>query len=102
MTEFGGVNTGLHLEFLQGVDGGQEGVGVEVDVRVGDPIQSVVVELAALAADRKVLAGAVSSLAATSRAAVRIAGVHVWAESDQLDEVPPVERQLHDALVIDD
>src|ERR1700730_6490955 len=99
MTEFGGVHAGLHLEFLQRVDGRQEGVSVKVDVRIGDAIQSVIVELTALAADRKVLGGAVASLAAAGRAAVRITRIHVWTESDQLDEVPTVERQFHDALV---
>src|SRR5207253_8957084 len=30
--EFGGIDAGLHLEFLQSVDGGEECVGVKVDV----------------------------------------------------------------------
>src|SRR5258706_11635533 len=91
MPEFGGVDAGLHFEFLQRVDGRQEGVGVEIDVCVGDTVERIVIELAALAAHREVLSGPVSSLPASGRAAVRIAGIYVGAERNQLDEVPPVE-----------
>src|SRR3981081_19193 len=101
MPEFGGVDTGLHFEFLQGVDRRQEGVGVEVDVGVCDTVERIVVELAALATDREVLSRPASSLAAGCGAAVRIAGIYVGAECDQLDEVSPVERQFNDALIID-
>src|SRR5437763_1297388 len=101
MPELGGIDAGLHLELLQRVDGGEKRISVEVDVGIGDAIQSVIVELAALAADREILAGAVASLAAGGCAAIRKTRIHVGAESDQLDEVPPVERQLHDSLVVD-
>ncbi|MCA2968151.1 MAG: hypothetical protein INH43_06520 [Acidobacteriaceae bacterium] len=40
--EFGGVDTGLDLELLEGFDGGEDDVEIEVDVGVGDAIEGVV------------------------------------------------------------
>ena len=99
--ELGGVNSGLHLEFLQGVDGRQERIGVEVDVGVGDAVEGVVVELAAHAGNREVLRTALSALTAHGGSAIREGGIDVGAQSHELQEIASIERQLDDALIVD-
>ena len=63
MAEFRGVDAGLHLEFLNGVDGGKHDVGVEIRVRVDDAVEREVVEKDAIPAGRDRLVGAIATLA---------------------------------------
>ena len=100
--ELGRVDAGLDLEFLQGVDGGQEQVAVEVGVGIIDTVQSEIVPLAAIAGDGDLLGAPVAALARGGLAAVAEARAHVRAERDELQKVAPVQRQIHDALIFDD
>ena len=61
VTVLGGIDAGLHLHFLDGVDGGLDHKGVEVHVGVVDAIERVVVEHDARAAHRDALVGAGAS-----------------------------------------
>ena len=102
--EFGRVDAGLHLEFLDAVDRGQEGIRIEVDVLIDDPVERVLVVFAALTGDSEILRGSVATLPA-GRAAAAAAGpvrAHVRAQRHEIDEVAAVERQLQDLLVLDD
>ena len=71
VTELGGINTRLHLELLDAVEGRQADIGVEVGIGIIHAIQRVVVEHDALAADRDRLAGAIAAQAATCLARCR-------------------------------
>ena len=98
--ELGRVNAGLHFEFLQGVDGGQEQVGIEIDVGVGHAVKGEVIELAAHSGDRELLLGTVAPLARAGPAeAVGEVGVDVGAERDQRNEIAAVQRQIDNAPV---
>src|SRR5882724_7952021 len=99
--KFGREDAGLHLELLNGVDGGQENIKVKADIGVVDPIQSEIIELAALAGDCDVLGGALASLPPGGGTVVAEAKAHIGAERNQLQEVASIQRQLHDALVFD-
>ena len=61
VTVLGGIDAGLHLQFLDGVDGGLDHKGVEVHIAVVDAIERVVVEHDARAAHRYALVGAGAS-----------------------------------------
>ena len=60
--KLGREDAGLHLELLNGVDGGQENIKVKADIGVVNPIQREIIELAALAGDRDVLGAALAPL----------------------------------------
>ncbi len=59
--EFGRVDSGLHLELLQRVDGGQEQIGIEVNFRIAHAVQSEVIPLAPVAGDRDLLRAPVAA-----------------------------------------
>src|SRR5437660_12646499 len=100
--EFGGVDTRLHFEFLERVDRGQKDIGVEVDVRVVDAVQRVVVEFAALPRNRQLLIGARAALAIARLTGARELRADVRAQRAELQIVSAIERQLDDASVLDD
>ena len=58
----GGIDAGLHLHFLDGVDGGLYHIAVEVGVGIVDAIERVVVEHDARAAHRDGFVGAGAAL----------------------------------------
>ncbi len=101
MAELGGIDAGLHLEFLQRVDGRQHDVGVEIGVGVVDAVEREVVEHDALAGDGDRLIGAVATLARTGLAGGGRQRGRVGRERDQLQIVAAVQRQFDDALVVD-
>ena len=98
--ELGRVDAGLHLEFLDAVDRGQEGIRIEVDVLIDDPVERVLVVFAALTGDREILRGSVATLPAGGAATAAAGPVraHVRAQRHEIDEVATVERQLQDLL----
>ena len=100
-SELGGIDARLHLEFVQRVDGRQERVAAVIDVRIGDAVQRVVIELLPLPADRNLGSRAAVASLARGRPVGAETGDHVRAESDQRGEVAPVERQIDDPFVID-
>src|SRR6202042_60359 len=84
MPEFGRVNAGLHLEFLQGINRGKQGVGVEAGIVILDAVQRKVQVLAARAGDKDFLGGSIAALARASLASVGDAIVgDVGAKSDK-------------------
>src|SRR3984893_12479657 len=70
VSKLGGVNARLHLEFLYRVDRRQEGVGVEVGIRVNESVKSKVIVNLPLPGDRNLRDGStVTSLAGRGSAA---------------------------------
>jgi len=61
--KLGGIDSALHLELLQRVDGRQNDVRVEIDIRVLHAIEREVIVHAALSGQRDVLPGSGSTLA---------------------------------------
>src|SRR5580700_9732866 len=99
-SKLGGIDAGLHLKFLQGVDRRQEGVAAVVDVGVGDAIQSKVIPLLPLPADGYLRnCGTIATLT-RGRPVGAEAGNDVRAQSYQRSEVAPIERQIDDALIV--
>ena len=96
------IDAGLHFEFFERVDRRQEDVGVEIDVGVVDAVERVVVELAPLAGDRDLLAGARAALAITGLAGPREPGADVRAQSNETEIVATVQRQLDNPPILDD
>ncbi len=99
--ELGREDAGLNLELLNGVDRGQENIKVKADIGVVDSIQSEIIELAALAGDRDVLGAALAPLPSGGGTVRAEAEAHVGTERNQLQEVAPVERQVHDTFIFD-
>src|SRR5882762_6670509 len=85
--ELGREDAGLHLELLNGVDGGQENIKVKADIGVVDSIQSEIIDLAALAGARNVLGAALAPLPSGGGTVGAEAEDHVGAERNQLQEV---------------
>src|ERR1041385_215032 len=102
MAELGRVDAGLHLEFLNRVDRRKHYVGGEVRVRVGDTVQSEIVEHNAIAAGGDGLRRAVAALAPARLARIRRQGVDVRRQGDQAQVVAAGQRKLGDAFVFDD
>ena len=100
--ELGRIDAGLHLEFLQRVDRRHDHEGVEIRVGVLDAIERVVVEVGALAGHRNGLGRADAALPRAGLPLTREAGRDVRRQRNQLQIVAPVQRQFHDALVLDD
>ena len=63
VAEFGGIDAGLHFEFLDGIDRGKDDIGVEIGVGVDHAVEREIVEHDALPAGRDRLVGAVAALA---------------------------------------
>ena len=101
VAELGGIDAGLHLEFLQRVDGRQHDVGIEIGVGIVDAVEREVVEHDALAGDRDRLIGAVAALARAGLSGGGRERRGVGRERDELQVVAAVQRQLDDALVVD-
>ena len=102
--ELGGVDAGLHLEFLEAVDRGQEGIRIKVDILIDDPVERVLVVFAALTGDREILRGSVTTLPSgcAAASAARPVRAHVRDHRHQADEVSTVERQLQDLFILND
>ena len=63
MPEFGRVNSGFHLEFLQGVNRGKHGVGVEAGIGIFHAVERKICVLAAQPADKDFLRSSIAALA---------------------------------------
>ena len=103
-SEFRRVHAGLHLEFLDTVDRGQEGIRIEVHILIDDTVERVLVVFATLPGDREILGRAIAALSAAGSAAgtARVVRTDVRTERYQVDEVTAIERQLQDLFVLDD
>ena len=96
------IDAGLHLEFLQRVDRRHHHEGIEIRVGVLHAVERVVIEIGALPGDRNGLRRADAAL---PRAGLSLAGEarrYVRRQRNQLQVVAAVQRQFHDALVLDD
>ena len=63
MAELGGIDAGLHLEFLQGIDRGKDDIGVEIGIGVVDSVEREIVKHDPVPAGRDRLVGAIAALA---------------------------------------
>jgi hypothetical protein len=83
MPKFGRVNAGFHLEFLQGVNGGKHGVGVEAGIGIFHAVERKIRVLAARAGDKDFLGSSIAALATVGLASTVDAIVSdVGAKSD--------------------
>src|SRR5712691_8399263 len=82
--ELGWVDAALHLELLERVDRGELDVQVEIDVGVGNAVQSVVIPRTPHACDRDVLRSPCASLAPDRLVGGLKAKRHAWAQGHQL------------------
>ena len=94
-SELGGVGAGLHLEFLDGFGGDRDGVLVDRQIVVVHAVEQEVIGLFARAVDGD--RPALGLVLRTFHALIRAGDQQV-----QLQEIPAVQRQLGDFLVIDD
>ena len=76
--------------------------GIEIRVGVLHAIERVVIEIGALAGHRNRLGRADAALPRAGLSLAGEAGGDVGRERNQLQIVAPVQRQFHDALVLDD
>src|SRR5262245_37730584 len=83
MSELRGVNTGLNVELLNGVNRGQDDIGIEIWVGVVDAVEGVVVEHDALPARGYGLVGAVAALPGSGLSRPRSERVRVGRHGDQ-------------------
>ena len=83
--------TGLDFEFLQGINGWQQHVAVEVQIRILDSIQRVVIEVDSLATDVQGEAVTLATHALLSLAGRRSIGCRARNERCQLKIVAAVE-----------
>ena len=90
LTKFRWVNTRLNFELLQRVNRWQHDIGIEVRVRVVDPIERVVVKHHSLSADRDRLICPVPALPRTGLTCRRRKRGDVWSQCYQLQIVAPV------------
>jgi len=89
--KFGRVNPGFHLEFLQGVNRGKHGVGVEAGIGIFHAVERKIRVLAARAGDKDFLRSSIAALASAGLASIGDAIVgDVGGKSDQLGEAAPV------------
>ena len=97
-----GIDSGLHLKLLQGVDRRLNDVRIEVRIGVINAVQCEIVEVAAVPRYGNILVGAVAPLARAGLTGAPEAVAHVGRQRDQLQIVAPVQRQLHNPFVLDD
>ena len=100
-TEFRRIDAALNLELLQRVDRRQQDVGIEVHIGVVHAIECVVVPLAPAATDGQLLCGPIAALAGAGLARIGKTGRHIGRQRDQLQKIPAVEREIHDATIVD-
>src|SRR5262249_7614094 len=93
-SELGGIDPRLDLEFLEGFDGREDDIEIEIDVGVGDPVERVVAPRSAGPGERHGYAGAGSALASGRLGGGREAVGHIGAERHKAEKVAPVQRQL--------
>src|SRR6266571_291187 len=101
MSELRGVNTGLNFELLNGVNGGEDDIGIEIRVGIIDAVEGVVVKHDALPARGYGLVGTVAALPGSGLSRPRSEGVRVGRHGDQAQVFAAVERQFGDDLVLD-
>ena len=99
--ELSRINTCLHLEFLQRVNRRLNHEGVEVRIGVLHTVQRIVVERATLPAHRNAVFRPETALPRTRLAGRREPRRSVRSQRNQLQVVAPIQRQLHNALVLD-
>ena len=95
------VDASEDLKLLQGFDGRPDNVTVEIDIRVLHAIEREVIVHAALSGQRDVLPGAGSALAGVGLSRIGETKTDVGAQRDELQEITAVQRQLHNALILD-
>jgi hypothetical protein len=100
--ELGGVHSGLDLEFLNSFHRRQKDISVEVDVGVSDAIKSVIGPGGASSGQRHGKGGARPSEASARLLGGQEAESNVRGQGDQAEEIPTVQRQLVNALFLDD
>src|SRR5262249_40174691 len=100
-SELGRIPARRHLELLAKTDRGKEQVAVKVVVRVLDAIEGEVIELAPLPGDADVLRRPLPALNADLLAGATEAVRNIRGQSDELEKVAPVQRQVLYALVLD-
>ena len=99
--KFGRVNAGFHLEFLQSVNRGKHGVGIEAGIGILHAVQSKIHILAARAGDKDLLCSSIAALARAGLASIGDAIVgDVGGKSDQLGEAPTVQRQIDNPVIV--
>src|SRR5262249_30485975 len=96
------IDPGLYLELLQCVDGWHHDECIEIGVRIFDAIQRIVIEVGALPGQGNRLRRAKAALPRTGLSLTREAGGNVGSQRNQLKIVAAVERQFHNASVLDD
>ncbi len=96
------VDTALHLELLNRVDGRNLDVQVEIGIGIGNPVQRVVVPRAAHPCDGDVLIRAVPALAVRCLRRSGKTVRNVRCQRHQLQEIASVQRQFVDTLFGDD
>ena len=100
--ELRGIDAGLDLEFLNCVDGRQKDVEVEVDIGIGNSVESVVAPGGARACERHGQGRARPAFASGGLRRRAEADGHAGAQFDKAEETPAVKRQIGDALFLDD
>ena len=95
--EFRRIDRFLDLEFLQGIDGRRDHKIIEVLIRNRDAIQRIKVMTRPLASDDNLP----SRLGKSGAAGAHRREKHVVAEQGQLNELPAVQRQIDQALIVD-
>ena len=95
------VNASLDLKLLNGVDGGQGDVCVEVYVGVIDAIQRVVIKEDPLSAGGNRLVGAITTLTRACLPGRRRQYIHVRGKRYQVQVLAAVQRKFGNDLVVD-
>ena len=100
--DLGRVRAALHLELVDGIDGGREAEAVAVQVHGFDAVVVEAVLRVARAVGRHADGLADGAAQAADSDAAGRAGIDAGREQSKLDERAAIERELHHLLCIDD
>src|SRR5262249_28114377 len=101
VAEFCGIDAGLHLEFLQSIDRGQDDIRVEIGIGVDHAIEREIVKYDAVTAGRDRLVGAIAALARLRLAGRRRKVADIRRYSHQIQVLAAIERKLRDVFRLD-